>query len=454
VITEIHIDGYRSLKEFQMTLMPGVNLLVGPNGSGKTNIISFLSFLSRLVTHGVRPAFAHIGGAGRAFTRTKNKFGSQISCTVKGKLKGLTHRSAETVHDIDYEYSFIVKLSEEKRSLYFERQSLKARIFNHSKDAPLLFEEGAKEFEVHFRTDEHLFEVAIELKSFAKGMESYYRPLEIKEGELAIEYAQGQLGKYAPPPDSPMFWVIAEVFWPTNYLRSDLSEIVMLNIDPRAVRTAEDSAEEPGINDDGSGLAATLYFYDRLKERNFEERDDNFYYPNSIRYSNKILPKIQDYVRLVNPQIESVMVHNDILENLLKVIYRVRAGESEIPVPISSASDGTVKWTALITAILSLRGTFSIEEPENYIHPTIQREFINILRNELARNKMESFALVSTHSETILNAANPEEIVVVSIEDGRTKVKRPQHISILKEEIKESGFGLGFYYLNGALEDV
>lgn len=453
MITDIHIDGYRSLNNFKMELAPGVNLLVGPNGSGKTNIISFLSFLSRLVTHGVRPAFAHIGGAGRAFRRIQRGFGTEIACTIKGRLSGISNRSGDAASDVQYEYSFVIKLSEEKRALYFDKQVLKARVSDHT-DGDLFKEQKEQEFELHFVTNEKL-EVNFDLKSYAKGMENVYRSAASREGVPSLEHAKNQLSKYQAPPDSAMFWIADEIFWPSNYIRSDMSESVMLNIDPRAVRTSEDSAKEAGINDDGSGLAATLYFYDRLNERHFEENEDTFYYyPNNIRYSKRILPKIQDYVKLVNPQIESITVNNDFLDGLLKVVYNVKAGQSKISVPISSASDGTVKWTALITAILSVRATFSIEEPENYIHPTIQREFINILRNELARNKNECFALVSTHSETMLNAANPEEIVVVSIKDGETHVRRPENISLLKDEIKESGFGLGFFYLNGALDDA
>ena len=39
------ISGFRSLIDFQIRLRPGLNVLVGPNGSGKTNFIEFLDFL-------------------------------------------------------------------------------------------------------------------------------------------------------------------------------------------------------------------------------------------------------------------------------------------------------------------------------------------------------------------------------------------------------------------------
>ncbi len=48
MITKIYVDGFRSLSTFSMVLQPGLNMLVGPNGSGKTNIILFFEFLSHI----------------------------------------------------------------------------------------------------------------------------------------------------------------------------------------------------------------------------------------------------------------------------------------------------------------------------------------------------------------------------------------------------------------------
>jgi len=45
MITAIKVDGFKTLSDFQLNLNPGLNILVGPNRSGKTNIVSFLSFL-------------------------------------------------------------------------------------------------------------------------------------------------------------------------------------------------------------------------------------------------------------------------------------------------------------------------------------------------------------------------------------------------------------------------
>jgi recombinational DNA repair ATPase RecF len=47
MITKIQVNGFKSLSGFELKLKPGLNILVGPNGSGKTNIILFFEFLSQ-----------------------------------------------------------------------------------------------------------------------------------------------------------------------------------------------------------------------------------------------------------------------------------------------------------------------------------------------------------------------------------------------------------------------
>ena len=44
MITRIEVNGFKSLAKFSLNLQAGLNVLVGPNGGGKTNIVLFLSF--------------------------------------------------------------------------------------------------------------------------------------------------------------------------------------------------------------------------------------------------------------------------------------------------------------------------------------------------------------------------------------------------------------------------
>ena len=46
-MNEIEIRGYKSIRELKLALRP-INILIGANGSGKTNFLSFFNFLKQI----------------------------------------------------------------------------------------------------------------------------------------------------------------------------------------------------------------------------------------------------------------------------------------------------------------------------------------------------------------------------------------------------------------------
>jgi AAA15 family ATPase/GTPase len=41
-ISQVHLKGYKSIRDMSIDLLPGLNIIIGPNGSGKTNFLDFL----------------------------------------------------------------------------------------------------------------------------------------------------------------------------------------------------------------------------------------------------------------------------------------------------------------------------------------------------------------------------------------------------------------------------
>ena len=60
------------------------------------------------------------------------------------------------------------------------------------------------------------------------------------------------------------------------------------------------------------------------------------------------------------------------------------------------------------------------------------------------------FVLMTTHSESVLNSASPEEIVIIEMKNGITLARRIEDSSNMKKAINETGFGLGYYYLSNS----
>ena len=52
-VQTLHLDNFRSYKEAHVEFAPGVNVLVGSNGQGKTNIVEAIYYLATLNSHRV-----------------------------------------------------------------------------------------------------------------------------------------------------------------------------------------------------------------------------------------------------------------------------------------------------------------------------------------------------------------------------------------------------------------
>jgi predicted ATPase len=77
----IEIQGYKSLKNVKLDLAP-INILIGANGSGKSNFISFFEFLNKLYERNVQEYIALKGGLEKILfqgSKVTDKIHSHIS---------------------------------------------------------------------------------------------------------------------------------------------------------------------------------------------------------------------------------------------------------------------------------------------------------------------------------------------------------------------------------------
>lgn len=106
-----------------------------------------------------------------------------------------------------------------------------------------------------------------------------------------------------------------------------------------------------------------------------------------------------------------------------------------------------------ITAILTSKTIFSIEEPENFLHPWMQAEIANIMREHIESKNNQSFVIMTTHSESLLNHSNANEIVLVDLVDGKTIARKISDIELLQKEIEQTGIGLGSFYFANSFDN-
>lgn len=74
---KIQITGYKSIKELTISLNP-INILIGSNGSGKSNFLSFFEFLKIIINQNLRE-FINIKGGTNKFLHKGDKITEEIS---------------------------------------------------------------------------------------------------------------------------------------------------------------------------------------------------------------------------------------------------------------------------------------------------------------------------------------------------------------------------------------
>jgi predicted ATPase len=435
MLREISASGFKSLSKFNIEIRPGLNVLVGPNGSGKTNIIRLFDFLSFLQQHSISEAISKSGGAGEIFRKIEDrKIDREMSIRVRGFGKHEDYVWDPTPRSFHYAYEleFVIDFSESDNTLKFRSQTFRSKDY---RQPPKSVQFNSIAWDLTLSNLAPSREVTLSQRSGYKLDERLsryfdrYRQLAMEDGAIHEYLITTYLNRYFP---------FFEKFG------QDVSLGNTYNIVPSRVRRPEDIAQKPTVNADGSGLAATLYHLKHAAEHHGPRPRRRF-----RGLTDETFLKVQSYFGLVNPNLSDVEVANDAYENKLKVSALVRTDSNQVRMPLNLLSDGTIKWLALVTALSTSVSYFAIEEPENYIHPKLQQEFAQIVRETCEQND-EMFALITTHSETLLNAVKPHEIQIVSMEDGRTTAKRILDPDLIAEEINRTGFGLGYYYVTDA----
>jgi predicted ATPase len=386
----LRAKGFRSLAEVDVPLGP-LTVLVGPNGSGKTNVLGVLRFLASTVRFDLAAAIDAAGG----YSYVQRQDGRGPSSRVVLGVQGIVTTHARPGAPDEYELKFYQSTSDRlirEESFVWKRTPGQGR---------RLTVKGTK---VEFGADD----------------------LETGDRETRL-LANRQATGLATLPD----WSDEEGGEGIRLLAQFLSGIRILEPDMEAARLP--SRMIPGrLADDASNLSSAL--------NNLAVSD-----PDSFGI-------LEDEVRECLPGLDAIEF--ELLGGSSRAVMIVlRERGVRMPVELADASFGTVRLLTLLTALHETEQPpfTAIEEADHGLHPYA----LDLLVERLRAASEHTQLLVTTHAPTLVNRLRPKELVVCNRDPatGASSIPAIGSNEIARLE-RSSEQGLGELWFAGALGGV
>lgn len=417
-LTAVAATRYRNLNLLGGLKLQPLNIFIGPNGSGKTNMIKLLQFLKSLIAGPVDDTVS----------------GEQLAhaAGILGGAKMMDRsRSFPGTINVTYEFTPPSDLRDKWKDLRLE-----LGLYAHSPDSPVSLRNEALKSTHKYLHDQPYGYYVFHDKEIGKGVVSYYdAPEKLKShyekledvptGALGLAVLPELLEKFPHPPDmTPVYPIRRQLIdyvkkW-HFYNANDMNFEVIRMSEPKI------GPSDIYLSRSGDNLALVLENLVQ-KHLDFDERLDGA--------MKSILP-LTRRVRAVRTGLMGLTVEW-FLEDMNSPFY------------LNEISDGTVRMLCWATVLLSpiLPTLLVIDEPEMGIHPAWLPKLSDWIKSASQRTGV----IVSTHSPDLLDHFTDtlENVTCFSTKDrGRHFSAEPLSFARLESKLKE-GWQLGDLYRVG-----
>ncbi|GAA4317197.1 AAA family ATPase [Compostibacter hankyongensis] len=457
----IEIENFKSIVSTKLELQKGLNILIGQNGAGKTCTLYSLKFIKDILTKGVGLAMARGGGPSRIYHRGKRKITFRIKLDYGERVINSRKRDTTCYWTLSVEQKGREKIA----TISYEGISIDCEIGGNIENV-LNIEIDRK------NVDKPISNFKLNTTVAGKDILDIRRNRFDRKKEYLFEnmrvHIEGILAKLKKNGDKSLLSILWLEDRSLAKLFSFFSSLNEYNIIPERARQATEQLPYSKMESNGFGISEVIY---ALEKRNFHKLSivneiydiDDYefpifrdYYFGSGFMTRKDRKNIESAFGRINRElsaavkpISNVSVKIDNSTGRRYVVFNT----SKNTFYPDEVSDGTIKWLCIVTSIyVGFSNIYLLEEPENFLHPWMQQKLIQIMRDQA--HESDTIFLLTSHSITLLNGCNPNEIrIVESTKDG-TKIKSIEEEEEITGFLKNSDFRLGDLWVSGGIGAV
>lgn len=385
-IDSIRLKNFKAFRDVEMRDIPGMCVLVGANGTGKSTLFSVFGFLKDALTDNVHVALTKLGGSrGFAEVRSRNAQGA-----IEIEIKFREQADSPLI-------TYFLAISEESGRPLIEHEILKYR--RGSKGRPwhfLDFSRGTGKA------------VTNEPDKVADEADLQREEHTLKSPDILAVKGLAQFEKF---PASKALGDLIE-----NWHISDFHI--------QRARPEQEAGYAEHLSREGENLSlVTEYLYNRHRP---------------------IFDRIIETLKRRVPGIAKVDAKTT---EEGRVLLRFQDGAFEDPFLARHVSDGTIKMFAYLVLLHDPKPhpLLCVEEPENRLYPKLLGELAEEFRTYATRGGQ---VFVSTHSPDFLNAAQLDEVFWLVKEEGYTAIRRAREDQQIADYMA-SGDQLGYLWKQG-----
>jgi predicted ATPase len=385
MVQRLILRNFRSFKEVDMELRP-LNIVVGANASGKTNLVQAFRFLRDIARHGLENAVALQGGA--EYLTNLNSPGArechiEIVFTPHLTLRRVsTDRSQQDIKVNEVRHSLTIRTVRRTNSANIVQEQLEVRYISGVNHENLLLTREGRTVRI-----EALPSTLYSLSSF-KG-----RRLRLGVNPNTSLMLPASLLSGLPP---------------SFYDES----IAIYDFSPKLAKQAVPISSHYALSEDGANLP--LIVQQILRSPRGRER--------LLRLLRMVLPYIKQL---------SVTTGQHVSLQIQETYFDRRT------LPAALLSDGTVEMVALIVAMFFSPFNPQLlifEEPDRNLHPGVMSALMALFHEASENTQL----LITTHNPALVRQADVSDLLLIERDsEGNSVLKRPadsQSVRIFLEE--------------------